>query len=208
MKNKFIPLLFLCYFIAYSHSFALDKDEVIAYFQNSLKGLSSISLNFSDESHKGIAGSLNAIKGNKYRIITEERSIYCDGNRIWNFTPNDNKVIVSEFDPNRANLSIEGIFFGLIDKMQIEKFTKEHSTKKSIGLYKVSFKPNQEYSKRYKVNKVNIWINEDKEIKYISTEYNSALQKWKISNLKINPKIKVDMFKFSAPKDCKIIELD
>ena len=71
MKNRFIPLLFLCYFIAYSHSFALDKDEVIAYFQNSLKGLSSISLNFSDESHKGIAGSLNAIKGNKYRLIVK-----------------------------------------------------------------------------------------------------------------------------------------
>lgn len=208
MKNKFAPLLFLCYFIAYSHSFALDKSEVIAHFQNSLKGLSSISFNFNDESHKGVTGSLSAIKGNKYRIITEDRSIYCDGNRIWNYTPNDNKVIVSEFDPNRANLSIEGIFFGLIDKMQIEQFTKEHSTKKSNQLYKVSFKPNQEYSKRYKVNKVNIWINEDKEIQYISTEYNSAIQKWKISNLKINPKIKAEIFKFSAPKDCKTIELD
>lgn len=208
MKIRNIPLFFLCYFIANSYTLALDKEEIIAHFQTSLKGLSSISFNFNDETHKGITGSLHAIKGNKYRIITEDRTIYCDAYKIWNYTPNDNKVIISEFDPNRANLSIEGIFFGLIDKMQIEQFTKEHSTKKSNQLYKVSFKPNQEYSKRYKVNKVNIWINEDKEIKNISTEYNSAIQKWKISNLKINPKIKAELFKFSAPKDCKIIELD
>ena len=188
--------------------YSLDKNEASEHLRSIMKDLASISFTFEDVSNKKFNGTVIAEKGNKYKISSEDRAIYCNGDKIWNYTRNDNKVLISDFDPSRPNLSIENIFFGLVDKMEIEQFTKELSSKKTKGLYQITLKPDKEFAKKNKINKVKIWMNENKDIQYIATEFNNNTQQWKINNLKINPKIKADSFKFSTPKDCKIIELD
>lgn len=208
MKKVIILALIVVLFGSVNSIWALDKNEVTAHLQSIMKDLVSISFSFEDVANKKNNGSIIAIKGNKYKISSEDRTIHCNGDKIWNYTRNDNKVLVSDFDPSRPNFSIENVFFGLVDKMEIEQFSKELSSKKPKGLYILTLKPEREFAKKNKISKVKIWMNEKKEILFLATEYNGVIQQWKINNLKFNPKIKADIFNFTAPKDCKIIELD
>lgn len=208
MRTKYFLSLILMLCVQLSTLQALDKNEIETHLNNLLNNLETISFKFTDVSHQNLSGSINASKGNKYKIITKDRTVICNGDKIWNYSESDNKVIISDFDSERVNLSIEGVFFGLIKKMSLEKFTKEHSSKNTDKLYIVTYKANNEISKKYKISIVKLWVNSQKDIKYISTEYNNSINRWKIDDLKINPKIKAEIFKFKAPEKCKIIELD
>ena len=208
MNKKCIFVLLICLCSLANPLIALDKAEASKYLKTLLKDITTLSFTFEEVSNKKTVGSVQAVKGNKYKIITEGRSIYCDGEKIWNYTRQDNKVLVSQFDANRPNFSIESIFFGLVDKMEIEQFSKELSTKLTKGLYMITFKPDKDFAKKNKISKIKIWMNESKEIQYVAIENNNNMQQWKINKLKVNTKLKSDNFKFTTPKDCKVIELD
>jgi outer membrane lipoprotein-sorting protein len=188
--------------------FALDKIEAYDYLKKTLKSVSSVSFSFEDINDKRINGTIVAAKGNKYKIVNPDRTITSDGKKIWNFSQSDNKVMISEFDNEKSGLSIESFFFEYMDKMELDKFEKEHSNNKTNGLFVMTLKGDDKFAKKNKIKYLKIWMDESKNIKFIANVYNSKTQTISISKLKLNLKLSAGAFTFKPPKGCKTIELD
>jgi outer membrane lipoprotein-sorting protein len=200
-------ILLVLLFITSIGLLAQDKASVFKELQNKFKGINSVSFSFKDVDSK-YSGTISSEKGNKYKIKSNDRVITCNGKKIYNYTPNDNKVLVSNFDENNPTLSIEKFFFEFINVLTPESITKEHSTKATNGLILLSLKAEENFAKKNKIKNIKIWLDKSNEIQYIAFNFQNKEQFYKIENLKTNIKIKKDFFKFKAPAKCQIIELD
>ncbi|MDD3125820.1 MAG: hypothetical protein PHV24_08400 [Candidatus Kapabacteria bacterium] len=201
-------LMFVALLALFNNSMALDKTEIVEYLNKSLSNLKSVSFSFEDVDEPKLAGNIKASVGNKYKIIKSGRTICCNAKKIWNYTSRDNKVLVSDFDASHAGLSIENIFFNLMKNAKVSQFKKETSTKITKGLYVCVLNVETAYAEKNKIDKVKIWVDSRKKIRYIASIYQNETQMWKIENLQLNPKLADSIYNFSAPKDCKVIELD
>ncbi len=192
-----------------SNLFAIDREDVEKYIEKNFKSVKTIKLDYSDLNNKYNYGYIKAKKGNKYRINTYDRIIVCNGSKIWNYAVNNNKVMISKFDSDRSSLSIENIFFDILKNSKINNFKKEISTNKNNNnLYSVDFTISDSDKSKYKIDKLNVLINEKFDIKQINLSYNGQEQRLKIKSLSINKKINDKEFNFKLPKNSQVIEID
>ncbi len=204
-----IIIIALFSFLCFNNIFALEKKDVQAYIDNSFAKLTSLGADFTDLNNKLNSGYIKAMKGNKYRINSRDRVIVCDGKKIWNYSIKDNKVLISKFDNDRNSLSLENIFFDILKNSKLKTLKKETSTNKNFNkLYAADFEISEADKQKYKVDKLKIMLDEQKNIKYLIFNYKSESQQIQVNFLSLNKKMKDSDFKFKAPKKCEVIELD
>lgn len=212
MKKKifiYSLLIMILSLSSFNTLISLNKSDVEKHLDKTFKSVKSIKLDYSDMNNKYNRGYLKAKLGNKYRINTSDRIIVCNGEKIWNFAINENKIIQSKFDKDRKGLSIEDLFFDILKKAKISSFKKQTSTNKNYNnLYSTDFEINSSEKDKYKINNLNILFDEKINIKYIRFNYNGQDQNIKINSIVLNKNINDKEFRLKIPKNCQVIELE
>jgi len=204
MKNLVISVIFFA--IGYFNSFSqMDKDKLFDALKDDYSNLNSLSLNFTLNENASIKGELIAQKGNMYVLTIGNRKIYCDGETIWNYVPENKNVLVSKFETHGESASIEKIFFQFTENFKPVKLYKSQS---AYGKSNVTLELIPIGEAADDITMVKLDINPDtRNIYLISIFRNYAEESWKISNLKINPKIADNKFVFVPKENVEIIDL-
>lgn len=202
--RKSISLLLLCVlFINANLMFAADKNELYKSIIEKYGSLKSISFSFKSAKVPSISGSIKAKKGNKYILNSFDRLITCDGKTIWNYSPKDKNVIITEYTDDMTNSSLEKLFFGTLTNMSPIELKEENSSKNgSSYVLKLAPKSNSN------IKAITLWINKDKnDIKAIQIKTNESETKWILTNVKINSELSDKSFKFVVPKGAEVIDM-
>lgn len=197
-----ILILLLLIGILFSISVAkLSKHDVYKKLLDIYGNIESVSLDFNLVGN-GFSGNLIAKKGNNYKMEIGERIIICNGKTIWNYSPKDNKVVISDFEKERDNISLEDIFFTFIKNFEIDSLThfKDDS-------YLIRLKTMDSSNFINDISEINLKISKFFIIQSIQIIENSETLTWQIKNLNCTNHFKDNEFEFKLPKNCSIIDL-
>ncbi len=204
MKTSINILILLMIFIN-SVNAQQDKDKIFEKLKKQYAELQTISLNFTLNENTFIKGQLNAKKGNKYILSFGNKIIYCNNKTIWNYSPTNNSVIISNYDDNNESISIEKIFFQFTEDFKAEKLYKNQISNNESSTILELIPKNSNQSD---ISKIKISINTNNlNISNVVIVSNYNEESWKISNLKLNTNIDDNRFDFKVPENVEIIDL-
>lgn len=197
-------LIFIILILSVISTFAKNKSQVFEALKKKYAKIEAVKMSFEQESNSGISGEIIAADNNKYRITVPGRIITCDGSSIWNYSYDDDNVIVSNFTTHTENASPERIFFGVLDNYKPIKLVKESN---SIGdqLYKLTLQPDSETVAE--MSEILLWLDDDYNIKKVGIESIYGFEIWNIKQLKTGIKPDDLEFKFHPPSDTEVIDL-
>jgi outer membrane lipoprotein-sorting protein len=179
-------------------------DELLAKYGK----MESVSLDFSMREKTGFKGSLKAKSGNKFILRLPYRTVYCNGKTVWNYSPKDKKVIISDYDAeNEQSISLERFFFRFIKDFEPVSLAKENNSKAGIS-HVLSMKPKTTASIDETIEEIKIWLDIKKyTIRAFQVVTAGDIITWDVINLKINGKIANSEFEFKAPDGVEVIDM-
>jgi outer membrane lipoprotein-sorting protein len=181
------------------------KDSVYKDLVGIYKHTAQVSFNFNllEENFKG---TLTAKKGNKYKMVVGDRIIICNGKSIWNYSPKDNKVVISNFEDSKDQVSIEELFFSFLLNFEPVKIT-EQVVNKNQTIFILSLKPKKNFKTMHEINSVDIWIDSGTYdiLKFHITEPQEMT--WVISKLRLRKSADDSIFEFEPNNECTVIDL-
>jgi outer membrane lipoprotein-sorting protein len=184
-------------FILSAPAFLFSKSSVFDQLASNYKKAKSIEVEFKNEDDS-MSGTLIADKSGKYLIKTNSRTICSDRKSIWNFSKEDNKVIISDYEES-GDISIENVFFDFA-----ENYSQKSETKES-GYTVLYLTPKKKSGSAGDVKLV--VAPTDLQIKKIIFISNYGEDSWKILKIEKNAKIPSGTFDFKAPKEVQVIDL-
>lgn len=204
MKKIIIALILIL--ITTSQVFSqLDKDKIFEKMKLQYSKLNSISLSFKLNDNSLVKGDLLAKKGNKYLLTIANRKIYCNGKNIWNYSPENKSVLLSNYTEHGESASIEKIFFEFTKNYKPNKYYKNQSNN-TFSSHILELVPIAESSDD--ITMIKLFINPDElDILSISIYRNYAEENWLISNLKLNPNIADNKFEYKTIDNVELIDL-
>ncbi|MBX3042313.1 MAG: outer membrane lipoprotein carrier protein LolA [Candidatus Kapabacteria bacterium] len=205
MLKLILNIAILVIFAKISLFSQMDKDKLFENIKTKYSNLNSLSLNFVLNENSAIKGELIAKKGNKYVLSVSGRKIYCDGETIWNYVPENKNVLISNFESHGETASIERILFEFTNNFVPLKLYKNQTTY-GKSVHTLELVPGSE--QQDDITMIKLDMNTDThDIYQISIIRNYAEESWRISNLKINPKIADNQFNFVPKDDVELIDL-
>jgi len=206
MKQVFIFFGILFFLIHLVADAQISKESVYNKLVEKYGNISSISLEFKSL-EDGLEGSLKAKKGNKFKIDIGGRLIICDSKTVWNYSIEDNKCVVSSFEDNSGQISLEDIFFSFIENYQPSNLKGENSSDKGIS-YVLALIPKDSLESMAYADKVKIWLDQKTyTIRKMQVFDEGNPLTWEIAKLKVRVKYSDKSFNFDPPKDCTLIDL-
>ncbi len=163
--------------------------------------LSSVSCEFRDA--HGLVGTVQAKKGGSYRISLPDRTIVCNGSNVWSATPSSKTVIVNAYRANTMDLSIERVFFTLMNVYR-PVVTKDFEGGKVAV---ITLTPPAENAMVGSVKSVQIEVDASMQAKRIIVKEDAATTTWTLHNVKLNGKIAAGMFVYSIPAGWQVVDL-
>lgn len=194
--QSLIKITIFLLFLNSIQALGLNKNELLNSLQSKYKSINQVYLEFSNINNPDIIGTITAKKGNIYKIDYFGRIIYCNGKTIWNFSKNDNKVLISNYK-DLQNISLESLFFKELNDSKAIELNKVNSNdkEKSWELKLKNSKTEFEYV---------LYLNENKDI--TSIKFTEIDQEWKI--LKIDLKnSSEESFEFKVTEKMEVIDL-
>lgn len=203
MKTKLIFIFILLIFV---NAFSIDKNELYSSIVKKYSDAESLKIEFYD-SQSNISGNIIAKNGNRYIINLAGRKIISNGNTIWNYSFTDNNVLISSFNDFDNEISIESLFFELINNFKPISLSN-YSSSKGISGYKLTLHPKDGYENEFNLKNISLVISKKSEqiisIKYVQ---DFTTFSWDIKQIEINPDISEDEFEFEADENTEIIDL-
>ena len=187
-------------------AFSESGDEIYDKLLKKYKDVNSVQLEFELLEDSKMNGLLKAKKGNKYILVSGNRTITCDGMTIWNYTSDDNKVVISDFDElDEGEVSLETFFFNFLKDFKLESIAKTTSSDEPPEyLVKLDLKEGMDSD----LSDVEIMIGRDDfEIHSIRANYSGSVQTWKVKKVKLNKKFTDSDFEFKIPEGATVINL-
>jgi len=192
MRKILILILML-----FSPVFLFSKQTIFEKLAKNYKNAKTIVVEFRNEDDS-MNGTLTADKAGRYIIKTNSRTICSDKKSVWNFSKDDNKVIISDYEES-GDISIENVFFDFA-----ENYIQKSETKESD--YTVLYLTPKK--KSGSAGDVKLLISPmDLQIKKIIFVSNYGEDSWRILKIKTNIKIPNNFFDFKEPKDVQVIDL-
>lgn len=176
--------------------FAINKKDVLKDLQTKFQNIDNIYFEFHLKNDNSNIGTINAKKGNHYKIVFNNRVIICNGDILWNYSVNDNKVLISNFK-QLENVSIESFFF------------EELKNCSPVSLKSLNIaEKDKKYELKLKNNKTNfeyiLYLNNSYDI--VSIIIGNDELEWYINNLEIN-KSSNEKYEFRTSDKMEIIDL-
>ncbi len=205
-KNIFYISVFLLFTLLSANLFSQnDKDIVYNQLIEKYGDLKSISLQFKSMDNPRVEGSLQAKRGNKYRLEMGSRIITSNAKFIWNYSIDDKNVIVSRFDKGLHSNSIENLFFTFLQDFSPVSLKKENSSKgTSFTILTLKSVNNDE---NINIESITLWLDQNSNIQSFAIENGKSTEKWSVWNLNTNPNLTDKSFDFRVPKGAELIDL-
>jgi outer membrane lipoprotein-sorting protein len=204
MKNVNLKLFCAVIFLCIINIFAQDKDEIYNKLISKYGKINSVFVVFDSDDGQTKNCVLNAKRGNKYSIIMNSNKIVSDGKTIWNYHFARRSVVISEFIPEIAGITMDYFFFNVINNLQPIAVKSVTSAAKGKNYYlELKNKDNTQ-----EIQNVNIFLDSTfSKIIGIELFANGNYQKWKINKIEINKSIPESTFKFKTPKGVEEIDM-
>lgn len=205
MKNNFITFFFLftVHFIITVFAFSLDKDKVFEKLQNRLLRIKSVKIDF-EVVNSHIKGVLFVDLLGKYRLELKkkdrvQRIITSNGKTVWNYSPFDKKVVVSNFETDQS-LGLQN-FFERLGK-DFSPISYERELNSLFGSRDVLILKSKSTNQIVKV-----YLDEKLEIKGIQFNENGSDEYYKLLKIDYGYKHRKGFFEFKIPKGIEVIDL-
>jgi len=209
MKNiKFSALLLamalVLTFNTYSSS---DKEDVYNKLAAKFGSAKTFYAKFSQSGNKTLRGTITAVRGGKYILEFGNRTIYCNGENVWNYSIADKSVVISKYDRNSGDFRLEDIFFEFLDKYTPAKLTSERSSNGRSSLV-LKIEPKVSSNSYSGIASIEIGLASDSQtIQFVRVNRAGNVSIWEIQNLIVNKNIPDKSFEFIPPEGVKVIDL-
>jgi len=164
-------------------------------------GLTAVACSFRDA--HGLSGSVQAKKGGLYSIALPDRTIVCNGTVVWSATPSSRTVIVNTYRANALDLSIERVFFTLMN-VYLPTVKKDFGTGRTAM---IQLTPPAENAMVGSVKSVEVEVDASMNAKRIIVREDAATTTWTLQSLKLNGRIDNKTFVYAAPANWQVIDL-
>lgn len=204
-KNSYIYLL-ICLLIPFVANAQNDKASIYKSIVDKYGSIKSISLKFKSTDNLKVEGSIKAKKGNKYILAVGGRYIYCNGKKVWNYSPKDKNVLKNSYTDSPGQISIDKIFFNYLTGLEPSEL-KEEKTSKGEKNWVLTLTPKPGDKKTKNVKFLKLWISaKSLNINKLQASVDNSNQTWIVSDLKLNPSAQDKIFEFKVPKGVELIE--
>lgn len=203
MKAKwFFPIFLLV--ATTSHAYSIDKDKAFERLTLKFKNINSIYVKFSDLISRQ-KGEIFAQIDGRFNLILSNRKIVCNGKTVWNYNITKKQIVISDYLPN-SYINLESFFLEFAKNFKPIRLEREYNS--SLGaLDKLVLQHKEETSWL-----VFLYFNEKYCIKMVGFQQSSwgddVASVYRITSIKLNPKIKPSKFEFKIPKDKDIEVID
>jgi outer membrane lipoprotein-sorting protein len=185
----------------------LSKSQVFDKIKEKYGDVNSIYFEFSFVNNPNLKGEVRAERGNKYVMFFNGRTITSNGALLWNYSEQNNNVIISNFETMESEVSLESFFFDFLDKYEAEKLVKNTSTEFSND-YGLSLVPADENNYVMNIERVILYFDKsDYDIDRVRLFNNGSIEDWILTNQKINPEYSESIFNFMVPDSTQEIDL-
>ncbi len=185
--------------------FAQNPQTILKLMQNKVKETAGFSCNFkqsfADNTKKksSLSGKFVFAYGDKYIVETKNFKITSDGKSVWNYTPNQKRVIISNTEDEASSFSIDRYLFKVPElcKLTIIKDEKFPNAIKLIPKsYDLEFSSAEVYAdENYFIRKV------------VITDTNDVTYILELNDNKVITDLSQYKFTFSPPKGVKIVDM-
>ncbi len=138
-------------------------------------------------------------KSKKIRIITKRRIIVSDGISLWTFDKKLKRVVISDPKDNPNPISIETYLYDYAKLCDIDKLNKTQN-----GMLGIRLVP---HSKKIKFKYADIWFSKNYFAAQIELVNKNSKYSVKLTNVKLNQKLKNSDFHFEIKKGVKVVDL-
>lgn len=199
MITKLIPFFFLftSFFI-----YAQNAENLLKQVQEKFNSINSLQADYnslinSANSNYSLNGNIIYSKGNKFRLELKDKIIISDGKTVWNFDEKESRVIISDFENDQSNPSLEKYIFDYPSKCSVESCDETSSCLRLIqNDITLSFK------------NIKIYVTTDFLISgFDLVDYSGYQLNVSLSNINIDVPIDDNYFTFQPASGVKVIDL-
>lgn len=170
-------------------------------FHQRYVSLRSVSCTFKDGS--GLRGQLEAMRGGRYMVTLADRRIISDGKTVWNVTPDTKTVIVNAMKGNADDLSLERVFFTI---MAVYRGSVTSAPNRN-GTATLRLIPPAPDAVVGGVEQADVTIDRSMRVTAITVKDGSALTRWTITAMTLDPKLDASRFTYVPPKGWNVVDL-
>lgn len=217
-KISIICLLCLSAFLGPTSVLADERGaEVIDRLQDKFEDLKTLTARF-DRKHywqimdqsSEISGRLYVERPKRFRFETKDQTVVTDGVQTWNYAPQNEQVLISDYNTVQKNNSDEKLLFDLI---LLGGYANDYSPKyvgedkidgKNCYIVELTAKMDDTY-----IHRIRLWIDRRmwvvRQVQYHNIH--DDITTYQLADLQVNKKIDEDTFQFRLPKDIEVIDL-
>ena len=138
-------------------------------------------------------------KSKKMKIITKRRVIVSNGVSLWTFDKKLKRVVISDPKDNPNPISIETYLFDYPKLCDVEKLEIKQNGMSGIRLIP--------HSKKIKFKYADIWFSKNYFAAKIELVNKNSKYSVKLTNIKLNQRLKNSDFHFEIKKGVKVVDL-
>ncbi len=202
-----------------SSAAALDGLEAVDRLQEKFDKVRTLSARFEKKHHwklvdrtTRLKGKLHVEKPNRFRFETGVQTVTTDGTTAWNYVPDNDQVLVSNYGKVKDDRSFEKMLFDLI-LLGVGEYRETFNARyegearaRGARCHVIALEAKE--SDRY-VSRVKVWVDRKawlvRRIEY--SNINDDLTTYDLWDLKVNRDLDPGLFGFDPPKDVEVVDL-
>ena len=200
---------FFLYLLLSTALYAQSASDILAKVQNKFHTITNFSASFNQTFYKtqgktGIHayGKFFYKKKNKFNVELNAINIISDGETIWNYNKNSNRVVISHLEKDPTSFSLERFVFDYPPQCVV-KLIVDENVKNGEQLLELIPK-----NQKLQFKKVRILVSPDGMISKLEvTDYIDGRYVFQFSDIKYNQDLPDTKFTYSLPKGIQIIDL-
>ena len=194
--SRLFNISIVLFAIGATAALATDPLEV---FHSKYRSLSSIRMNIS--ASDGMRGTIVARRGGRYRIEVGSRTIVCDGKTVWSADAASRSVVINEYKPYSADVSLEKVFF---EVMSVYRSQIVESSARATTVRLTAPQPNAIIAN---VSSVDVRLDASYLVTSVIITSGRSSVTYNISKFKRNPTTTAASFQFTVPAGWETIDL-
>ncbi len=203
MGKRFTYLIIAIFSIVFAAG--AQPQKAFKIFAEKIAKARAVSFEFENASLR-LKGKLIAAKNGKFRAETRGRIFVCDGTAIWNYSPSENKVIVSKKDDSGDEIRIEEFALNFPKYFAPLEYS-DYNSSDLKSAWKIKLIPKKK-DKFADLKYCSIYLDKTKNYpKALELIFeDGTTERWLFRSFKIiNPP--KEAFVFKIPKNCEIVDL-
>lgn len=156
---------------------------------------------------RAMLGKIKVKRGNKFILSLPERTIYCNGSTVWNYTPATKSVVVGKYDGSQRQMNLEAMFFTVLEKYIPAGLTRKLQS--GGGKFDVlKLLPANPDNRTDDIAAVEVYCKPNTDvILKIGVKLDGQTVLYSLKNLKFTSAIKDADFDFVPPKDVEVVDM-